>query len=141
MSLNYDLRNIADESQDFIWRDGDPEIMGESADKKYMTGEAQTIIFGTMATGMGKITEQNYGKWYYRYRLFSQSIDGSDECYLTLDMVRKMIGLSTNVFPEETDHKFHKACMERFARHQRGKVAAEAKALIEAGTIENKPTV
>jgi hypothetical protein len=90
---------------------------------------------------MGEITAQNYGKFYYRYRLFSQSIDGNDECWLKLEHVHSMIGLKTNVFPEETDHKFHKRVMEKFCLHQRKKVASEAVLLREAGTIENLPTV
>lgn len=140
MSLNYDLRTIGDAGKALLWRQGDPERIGEKADEQYMTDAGQAIIFATMAVGMGEITEQNYGKFYYRYRLFSQSIDGNDECWLKLEHVHAMIGLKTNV-SLETDHKFHKRMMENFCRHQRIKVANEADVLIKAGTIESRPTV
>jgi len=144
MSLNYDLRKISDDAKDnFVWRQGNPEF-GENPEERYMTSEAQGIIFATMAIGMGEITAKNYGQFYYRYRVLSDSIeplDGGRECWLKLDMVRQMIGLSTNVFPMETDAKFHKRMMENYARRVRIAVACEADALIEAGTIESRPTV
>jgi hypothetical protein len=139
MSLNYDLRTITEAGQEFLWRKGDPELR-EDPEADYMTSAGQGVIFATMAVGMGEITAQNYGKFYYRYRLFSQSIDGSDECWLKLEHVQAMIGLKTNV-SLETDAKFHKRIMEKFCLHQRKLVAKEADALIEAGTIESRPTV
>jgi len=67
----------------------------------------QSLIFSCIPVGIGEITEANHEEWYSRYRQWYIA-NGWDDPYLTLADVRNGIGLSTNVFPKETDAKFRK---------------------------------
>lgn len=55
----------------------------------------ETLIFSTMAVDYGEVTEKNYEDFYKRYVMFCTAT--GQERYLTLDDVRKAIGLHANV--------------------------------------------
>jgi hypothetical protein len=70
---------------------------------KKLHPEVQTVmVFGCISTGIGKITKENYHKWAARLQVM-------DDVYHvtgirpTLEEIKAAIGLSTNVFPDETD--------------------------------------
>lgn len=60
----------------------------------------QAIIFLCMAVGMGKIKDDKDAKEWYLRAKFYENLKGrvfTDEESITLDLVRKYIGLDTNV--------------------------------------------
>ena len=74
----------------------------------------EAIIFGTIATGIGDITEKNYEEFFVRIA-YIEKLNGTflrkanfKPRPITLADVRALIGLKTNVFPEETRAKFIK---------------------------------
>lgn len=76
----------------------------------------KAIVFRTMLTNMGEITEKNYEEFYTRIalcdRLFGSLIGLTDEdgemkdYFITLADVKRRIGLETNV-PEQSKAKFN----------------------------------
>ena len=127
MSLNYDLRSVT--NKDFLWRQG-VESWGEDPNEQYMSNKAQSIIFATMNVGMGEITESNYVKFWTRYVAFWNAIDGSyDSLYFSLEDVRTMIGLKTNVFPMVTDAAFRKTLISKFEARIESRVRKDVEAL------------
>jgi hypothetical protein len=97
MALTYDLSKVKDRQQFF------PDT--ESGDLNPVT---TTIIFGTMITGIGELTEQNAPEFYARLHLAEQlrgplAYNGHGEpITITPQYVKGHIGLKTNVFPKET---------------------------------------
>ena len=67
----------------------------------------ESLIFSTMAVGIGTITEENHEEWYSRYLQVNLACGWGDP-YLSLEDVKNGIGLSTNVFPKETTAAFRK---------------------------------
>lgn len=82
MSLNWDLRAI--ESRDL------------SEEGLRVT---ESLIWGTMATGIGEITEENWAEFHARLA-FAAKLDGIEA--VSPQKVRAHIGLKTNVFPNKT---------------------------------------
>ncbi len=79
----------------------------------------QTLIFATMGVGIGEITEKTLPEFYARIAFLerlngsfvkAQSEDGSDwvDRPITVEDIRRRIGLTTNVFPQETRAKWAK---------------------------------
>jgi hypothetical protein len=89
MSLNWDARKCGD-----AWDALDPN-------------HKESLIFSTMSVGIGVITEENHLEWYGRY-LQTYHAYGWGDPYLSLADVKAAIGLSTNVFPKETQAAFRK---------------------------------
>lgn len=56
----------------------------------------ESVIFATMATDMGSITEENHEEFYSRFVAFAFAIN--EKPWISLDDVKSMIGLTTNVF-------------------------------------------
>lgn len=94
MSLNYDLTKLDPiKKAEFFaptYFDGD--------DTPYMSNKLESMIFWTMGTGIGHITEENYETAFYRY-LRASRFTGRDpeKPYLTLAHFEAAIGLRTNV--------------------------------------------
>jgi len=72
------------------------------------------LIWGTMNTGIPKITEKNYKEFYYRYELHTVLygpafyIDEDFTPYkMTVDDVKRRIGLSTNASELTTSQFFN----------------------------------
>lgn len=98
MSLNWDTRNVEyfKKNPDELWVNDDLNV------------ETKSLVFGSMSIGIGSITEKNCIDFYARWKtlekldkafyLYSVFIDNEKTYqYLTMDIVRKHIGLSTNV--------------------------------------------
>jgi hypothetical protein len=54
----------------------------------------ERIYFVTLVTDLGEITESNYGEFYARVKVY-EAITGDN--YITLEDVKRRIGLTTNV--------------------------------------------
>ena len=67
----------------------------------------QAIAFATMLIGMGSITEKNYREFYTRMKMYSDATDGVGWANLTLDTIKKRIGLKVNVL-DTTPLKWNK---------------------------------
>lgn len=119
MSLNWDLSAIKDRD-DFVWveaKEDDPS-RGIKAGEKRMSPVTNALIWATLSVGWGEITEKNHVDWFHRLRLVElitgptlnraangRVISGHS---ITLEDVRRHIGLRTNVFPKKTDAEFYK---------------------------------
>lgn len=84
MSLNWDLRAI--ESRDL------------SEEGLRVT---ESLIWGTIATGIGEITADNWAEFHARL-VFGAKLDGIEDHVPSPQKVRAHIGLKTNVFPNKT---------------------------------------
>lgn len=107
MSLNFDTSAIADKA--FLTRMGS-DIPGHMEDptKEYWSHEITAVVHWSMIVSLSSITEANHEKWYARYVQFMLATGAPrDEWYITLDMVRKSIGLTTNV-STDTDAAYAK---------------------------------
>ena len=92
MSLDWNVGNIKNKDE-ICWEDGKLSLVTES------------IIFGTMAVGIGQITEKNACEFFSRInlveRLTGPFMTGPDGPYeITMIDIKNHIGLSTNVSPE-----------------------------------------
>jgi hypothetical protein len=130
MSLNFDTSKIED--KDFLTRMGsaEPGVM-ENPEKEYWSHEISSIVHWTMITNVGRITEANYLKWYERYVQYHLASGiPRDQWFVKLWMVRKAIGLSTNVsdYTDAAQAKWLRGIIERNAQDI---AAAELRALDE----------
>jgi len=74
------------------------------SEENYPTTEA--MIFATMGVGIGHITEANWAEFYAR--MIVAEYYGTE---FTPALIRRYIGLRTNVFPTETRAKWLKRVM------------------------------
>lgn len=81
MSLNWNAKSVTD------WDSIDPQ-------------KRESLIFATMFTDIGVITEENQREFYGRYLQFCRAT--GTEPYLTPGDVKSAIGLQTNVFTTTT---------------------------------------
>jgi hypothetical protein len=106
MSLNWSTERVVyfKENPDELWVEHEPNIGEKYSD---VNAQTKTMIFGSMAVGIGNITDANAKEWYARWKImekydnisFTTSfVDGEwVDNKLTPDVVEKHIGLSTNV--------------------------------------------
>lgn len=87
MSLDYDLTKC------------DKSVM---SDEEWPT--THNLIWLTMAVGIGDLSEKNAPEFYARVKVL-EKVDGKEE-FFTPEMIRKRIGMKTNVFPVETRSKW-----------------------------------
>jgi hypothetical protein len=106
MSLNYELSKIKDWSElCFITATEDMPMHGLRKGEKYINPKTQNIIFSTIAVGMGTITEENYIEFYIRNKIWDLTHHMTDG--ISLEDIKKHIGLRTNVFPKESNSAFY----------------------------------
>lgn len=106
MSLNWSTESIKyfNENPDKLWVKYREGQVDEYSD---INAETKSLIFGTMAVGIGYIDYKNAPSFYARWKLmekldglylYSTWLDGeSEKIYLTPDVLVKHFGLSTNV--------------------------------------------
>lgn len=114
MSLNYDLSKIKD-YETVCWI---PDLEHPSRDKM-MNPVTEQIIFSCLSTGIGEITEANWEEWWVREWIWNKAHGYA--MHLTPDNVKAHIGLTTNVFPKESQTKWNKKIIEAMtynARHE-----------------------
>lgn len=108
MSLNWNISKIKNYKQ-VCWDDWD-----EENDSGTISSRTETIIFMAMFVDMGKITEENWEKFYQRVNAWEQiegammyksGENGIERVFLTPEDIYSHIGLSCNV-ATTTDAKF-----------------------------------
>lgn len=98
MPLNWDTTSVVyfKDNPDELWVNDDLNV------------ETKSLVFGSMSVGIGHITEKNFLDFYARWKvlekmdpsfyLYSTFVDNQKHYqHLTLDVVKKHIGLATNV--------------------------------------------
>lgn len=101
MSLDFNLQGVKDYNT-VCW-DTLPERNADGEYRKAMKPKTQALIFATMAVGMGRVDAKTYREFYARLSLWAKFCPGGTAGIyesITLDDVRKHIGLSTNVASE-----------------------------------------
>ena len=101
MSLNYDLTKCEN------LRFKDESLTEEERDAAWRWTEA--IIFRTMAVGIGEITTENAIEFWTRNMIYSLLTDGPR---LSYELILEHVGLTTNVFPKESDTKWRKRILD-----------------------------
>lgn len=88
MALNYNFSKVKDH-----------EALHED---QMEWGKTDTLIWMTMAVGLGEITEKNYVEFYARVK-FIEKLNGAmahtkdGDYFFTIDDIKRRIGLETNV--------------------------------------------
>lgn len=106
MSLNWDARAVRD--------------IDNLTDNERVT--LDSLIWSTLAIGMGEITDENAQEFYTRLSLIEKvtgasRFDGeSKPLYFTPDDVKRFVGLTTNVFPKWSKTKFKTHIMDLHER-------------------------
>jgi hypothetical protein len=116
MSLDWNLTKIKD-YETVCWVD--PETVGSPArgiwtyndQDKALNPVTYSIIWGTMAVGIGQIKESNLDEFFTRLHIW-ESVTGKDN-KTTYEQLKQHIGLNTNVFPKESTAAF----MEKMQRY------------------------
>lgn len=117
MSLDFDFTGIRD------W-----EELHSDEDQ---LGISHGLVWGALATGIGTLTEQNVPEYYARIKVLEQLgthlLSSSEGPYaITVQDVRRRVGLRTNVFPEESRAKWVKRTLvAELDRHVREAARAE----------------
>ena len=119
MALNYNFSKVKDH-----------EALHENQSE---WGKTDTLIWLTMAVGLGGITEKNYVEFYARIK-FLEKLSGAmahvgrEEYFFTIDDIKRRIGLETNV-SNTTRKQFvdlkTKNFFSEIERHEAQKVEAE----------------
>ena len=68
----------------------------ELTDNQPELNKTHALVFATMSIGIGAITEKNYKKFYHRYLAFLPTLWEQPRPEITLEDVRRRIGLTTN---------------------------------------------
>lgn len=105
--------------------------------------ETKGLIFGSMAVGIGNITETNCSEWYARWKMYERfddfflysKFDGQNTSYIYLspDVLVKHINLSTNVGYESSSN-----WVKRFVKRRPNLSLSDAKGLLTYYKFEFK---
>jgi hypothetical protein len=115
MSLSFELTKVKD-FKELLGDDGMP------------LPKTQSIIFSTISAGMGEITEKNYIEFYLRVAASDAMSQWPKGEPITLEQVRRHIGLKTNVFPMESRSKWIKRVMDNDIREIEYRIRRDAQA-------------
>jgi hypothetical protein len=103
VSLDFSLGKIKN-YKEVCWQETDE-------DGTQLKPRTHQIIWGCMSTGIGVINERTIPEWKGRYDLWCKIHDLDDP--VPTDVLYQHIGLSTNVFPEESRAKWLKRIVAR----------------------------
>lgn len=125
MSLDWNATEIRDHEE--VLAEGTPWAI------------TQSVIFGCMGTGIGRLTEQNVGEYIVRAK-FLQLLDGpwlqgpDGPVEVTASDIRRRIGLSTNVFPQETRAQW----LKRVVSHEMDRRVRDEQRAHELGLAQHE---
>lgn len=114
MALTWDVSKIHDyENVTSIVAEEDLPSYGVKAGETMWNPVTTALVWHSLSTGIGDITEENADEVYARIALVEKLhganlIRDGKPRYITPEEVRAHIGLTTNVFPVETRAKFLK---------------------------------
>mgnify|MGYP001487426869 FL=1 len=97
MSLSVDVQKVYD-WKNYCYVKAQDEKTGEEYDEYHPA--TKYLAWGSMAIGIGEITQINYKDVYLRHLFMNKLSTISNVMPVTLDDVRKNIGLKTNVANE-----------------------------------------
>lgn len=123
MALNWDLTRIKD-FEDVCYRvaeEDDPHRDVKKGDK-LLNVVTESLIFATMAAGIGMITKKNWKKFYSRISFVEKSRGSfrsgqKGPVFFSAEEVRAHIGLTCNV-SDESDTKWLRRIYENHARER-----------------------
>ena len=101
MALTYDFRNIEDyQAKCVVKLTKDDQDFDPNQELYKNTGLADTLIWACMFVGISEITDKNAKQFYWRLRLLEVTTGSlrGEERFVSLEEVKTMIGLKTNVF-------------------------------------------
>lgn len=129
MSLNWSTENVKyfKDHPDELWTKINVGMPGEQED---LNVETKSLVFGSMALGIGVINYKNAPDFYARWKMFEKydnfylysTYDGKEsiKTYLTPNVLIKHFGLTTNV-STESEAVWSKRMAKSFAQeHARG---------------------
>lgn len=116
MSLNWDLSKIKDR-ETLCWREVTLEGEGQQKPGKWLNPDTDMLIWGSMAIGIGELTEENAREWYLRLKLLERvgsAIGHKDGKPYTppLETIKAHVGLRTNVGRTEPRKRWANRVME-----------------------------
>lgn len=141
MSLNWSTENVKyfKDNPDELWTKTVIKYEGGGErEQEDVNVETKSLIFGSMAVGIGSITYKTAPDFYARWKFF-EKYDGfylysvytgteDIKTYLTPDVIVKHFGLGTNV-SNETENvwvkRMAKAYTQQHARHERDSLVSE----------------
>lgn len=142
MSLDWNAKNVQffKDNPDALWTTWE-ENGSEVSD---VNAETKSLIFGSMAVGIGHFSEKNCAEWYARWKMYEKfdgfylysKFDGNEinHIYLTPDVLTKHINLSTNVGYESAND-----WVKRFVKRRPEEITlAEARGLLTYYKFEYK---
>ena len=97
MSLSIDVAKVYD-WKNYCYIKVQDETTGEEYDE--YNPATKYLAWGSMGIGIGEITQLNYKEVYLRHLFMTKLSAYSNEMLITLEDVRKNIGLKTNVTHE-----------------------------------------
>ena len=97
MSLSIDVAKVYD-WKNYCYIKVQDETTGEEYDE--YNPATKYLAWGSMGIGIGEITQLNYKEVYLRHLFMTKLSAYSNEMLITLEDVRKNIGLKTNVAHE-----------------------------------------
>jgi hypothetical protein len=101
MSLNYDLSKIKNFTDVCYSTAAESDVAhGVVKGQRYMRSATQSIIFGTMAVGIGNLSAKNLPEFWARYDVWQRLHGFTGEDAITLEEVTAHVGLTTNVSME-----------------------------------------
>lgn len=146
MSLNWSTQRVEyfKQNPDELWvkyHKGTPEEYED------VNAETKALIFGSMALGLGSITEKNASDWYARWKMYEKyegftlySIyregSGYEEVYLTPEVILKHVGLGMNVSDETTTNWCKRFSKPRHKSDEGRPTFAQTKAMVTVLKME-----
>ena len=91
MSLNWEITNVKNWEEIAM----NVEVEGDITEQ---------IVWSSLITKLGDITEDNWAEWYARYVIWNRVLCFDNE--LTPEDFHRRIGMTTNVFPAESRSKW-----------------------------------
>lgn len=101
MSLNFDTSKI--ENKEIL-----KEMLGS---REVWSQETQSMVFATMYLGVPKIADETAGEFYRRYRMYATAQGQPQPGFITENLVRQYIGLTTNA-SKITNAAFNKVLLD-----------------------------
>lgn len=117
MALHWDVSKIVErEGRDFVWAPtGEKDEEGKPLYR--LRNIVETMIWSTMAIGIGEITEKNVNEVARRMAIYEQirgpmRRNAEGGVYYTREEIARLVGLSTNVFPKEPEAQWKRRILD-----------------------------
>ena len=119
MSLDWDITDCKDSEEIML----NKEVEGDITEK---------IIWSSMVTKLGNITEGNWAEWYARYTIWNRILCFDND--LEAKDFHRRIGMSTNVFPAESRSKWLNSVVKKHLMQSESNALYQVKTLLEEET-------